>query len=282
VADADDVGALRGALVWAETLSAADLAVPRPWTSAAGAAPTLVSIGDRRALVTSWLLGTPVAEQGWHEDSARALGRLLSRAHAAAAGIASARTEGARRYDAAWAEGAWRRLEVGRALPGVDPGEVAIVQGGLAVARAVLAAAWEGGPGGPVVLAHADAHGQNALEIGRHEGRVALALIDLDRVGLLPVGLDLAFALLEHSDATTWALLRGYREIRELDDGFERAFAAYRLLAMVDNLAFLSAFGHEHAFIARAWPDLVASSAALNAGVTPPGLPGAPSGFRLA
>jgi Ser/Thr protein kinase RdoA (MazF antagonist) len=144
------------------------------------------------------------------------------------------------------------------------------VRSGLAVARRVLAAAWAGGPGGPVVLAHADVHAENAFELGRDEAGVALALIDLDRVGLAPVGLDLAFALLDHADATAWACLRGYRSVADLDDAFEGAYAAFRLLATVDNLAFLGGIEHEHRFVAAAWPGLVAVSAALASTDSPP------------
>jgi hypothetical protein len=263
VVEAADERALSATLAWAEALSRSGVAVPRPWREPGAADPRLIAVGPRWALVTAWTIGTAVAERGWDEGSAEALGRLLAAAHVAAADLPPAASEGARRYDAAWAEGAWARLRIERVLPDLEAHEADAVRAGLVVARRVLAAAWAGGCGGPVVLAHADVHGDNVFEIGRGEDGVALALIDLDRVGLAPIGLDLAFALLEHSDATAWACLRGYRRVAVLDDGFERAYAAFHLLATVDNLAFLGGFEHEHRFVAAAWPGLVAASAAL-------------------
>jgi hypothetical protein len=264
LAPADARGALAATMLWAEALSAAGLPVPRPWRPVGAAEPALVEVDDGFALVTSWTLGTAVAERGWDEASAVAMGRLLAATHVAAEALPPRATEGARRYDAAWAGGAWDRLEIGRALPEVPAEEAALVQGALAHAGSVLAAAWLGGDGGPVVLAHADVHAENVLEVARQE-EVVLALIDLDRVGLAPAALDLTFALLDHVDATAWACLRGYAEVRALDPGFERVYAAFRLLATVDNLGFLAAFEQERPFVAAAWPDLVASSAALTA-----------------
>jgi Ser/Thr protein kinase RdoA (MazF antagonist) len=263
VVEADGERALGATLAWAEALSSSGVAVPRPWREPGATEPGLVAVGSRWALVTAWTIGTAVAERGWDEGSAEALGRLLAAAHVAAADLPPAALEGARRYDPTWAEGAWARLRIDRVLPDLDPREAEAVRAGLDVAGRVLAAAWSGGSGGPVVLAHADVHAGNVFEIGRSEEGVELALIDLDRVGLAPIGLDLAFALLEHADATAWACLRGYRRVAALDDGFERAYAAFRLLATVDNLAFLGGFEHEHRFVASAWPGLVAASAAL-------------------
>jgi len=265
LATADARAALAATMLWAEALAAAGLPVPRPWRPVGAAEPALVEVDEGFALVTSWTLGTAVAERGWDEASAVSLGRLLAATHLAAEALPPRVTEGARRYDAAWAEGAWGRLEIGRALLEVPAEEAALVQGALAHARSVLAAAWLGGDGGPVVLAHADVHAENVLEVAREDEEVALALIDLDRVGLAPAALDLTFALLDHGDATAWACLRGYGEVRALDPGFERVYAAFRLLATVDNLGFLAAFEQERPFIAAAWPDLVASSAALTA-----------------
>ncbi|MDA0699830.1 MAG: phosphotransferase, partial [bacterium] len=173
--------------------------------------------------------------------------------------------EGARRYDEAWVDGAWGRLQIDRVLHDVPDQESLLVQAGLGEAKRALASAWEAGPGGPVVLVHADVHAANVLEVARHDDRVELALIDLDRVGLAPVALDLTFALLEHADATAWACLRGYRQVRPLAADFERVYAAFRLLATVDTLAFLAGFDREHGYVAAAWPGLVAACAALTA-----------------
>jgi Ser/Thr protein kinase RdoA (MazF antagonist) len=262
-------GEFAATMAWAETLTGAGVPVPRPWREAGATGPRLVRVGARWALVTAWTLGTAVAERGWDEASAEALGRLLAAAHAAARSVPAAAIGGARRYDADWAEGAWARLGIERAVPDLDAREATVVRSGLAAARRVLAAAWDGGPGGPVVLSHADVHAENVFVVGRDEAGVRLALIDLDRVGLAPVGLDLTFALLGHADATAWACLRGYRSVTDLDDGFEDAYAAFRLLATVDNLAFLGGIEHERPFVAAAWPELVAAAAALTSPPSP-------------
>jgi len=256
-----EAAALAATALWLERSTAAGLAVPNPWR--ANATPThLVTAGEGVALVTRWRRGTSVLELGWDEARAEALGMLLARTHLVDAGAPLA---GARRYDGAWASGAWPRLAIERAVPAATAEERATVREGLRRAAAVLDASWHGGPGGPVVMAHADVHAGNVLEIARAGDRVELALIDVDRVGLAPVALDLAFALLEHDQPTAWALLRGYRRWRPLDAGFEASLSAFRVLAIADNLGFLAAFERERAFVAAAWPTLVAASSALAA-----------------
>ncbi len=256
-----EAAALAATATWLERLAAAGLAVPNPWRT--GAAPArLVPVGDGVALVTRWRRGTSVLELGWDEARAEALGMLLARTHLLAAGEPFA---GARRYDGAWARGAWQRLAIERAVPSATVEECAAVRGGLARAAEALDAVWRGGAGGPVVMVHGDVHAGNVLEVARVGDRVELALIDVDRAGLAPVGLDLAFALLEHEEPTAWALLRGYRRWRPIDPGLEGSLSAFRVLAIADNLAFLAAIERERAYVAAAWPTLVAASAALAA-----------------
>jgi Ser/Thr protein kinase RdoA (MazF antagonist) len=115
-------------------------------------------------------------------------------------------------------------------------------------------------------MVHGDVHAHNVLETARDGDDVALALIDVGQVGLAPVLLDLAFALLEHPDATAWALWRGYRTRRAVTTEAEAALGAMHVLALVDNLGFLAADEREHAFVGEAWPALVASCAALLSG----------------
>ncbi len=254
--------ALQATLAWASVLAQDGLPVPRPWTPP-GATPHLVNVGTSAALVTTWSNGTPVAERGWDDAAAEALGRLLARLHEAASALAPAAVTGARRYDAAWAAGAWDRLDIGRVLPDLAPREADLVRAGLAAARVTLEAAWHGGPGGPVVVVHGDVHAHNVLEVARDGDEVRLVLIDLDRVGLAPVLLDLTFALLEHEASTAWALWRGYRSVRPVEPAAEHAVGAMRVLAVVDNLAFLAGDEREHAYVRETWPLLVAACSAL-------------------
>lgn len=257
-----EAAALAATALWLERLAGAGVVAPRPWRPD-GATAHLLAVGDGVALVTRWRRGTAVLELGWDAARAEALGTLMARTHLVGAGDP---LPGARRYDGPWARDAWRRLAIERAVPSATADECATVRSGLARAADVLAAAWHGGPGGPVVMVHADIHAGNVLEVARVGERVELALIDVDRAGLAPVALDLAFALLEHEDANAWALLRGYQRWRPLGDGFERTAGAFRALAMADNLAFLGAFEHEHPYVAAVWPGLVAACAALVAG----------------
>jgi Ser/Thr protein kinase RdoA (MazF antagonist) len=157
-------------------------------------------------------------------------------------------------------------MAIERVLPDVPAREATVVRAGLTAARVVLERAWRGGPGGPVVMVHGDVHAHNVLETAREGDDVALALIDVGQVGLAPVLLDLAFALLEHRDATAWALWRGYRTRRAVPPDAEAALGAMHVLALVDNLGFLAADEREHAFVGEAWPALVASCAALLSG----------------
>ena len=263
VATAPEVPALEATLAWAAALAARGVPVPRPWAHD-GATPGLVRMGTSAALVTSWAHGAPIAETGWDEATSEALGALLGDAHAAATTVPW--HDGARRYDGAWAEGAWNRLAIERVLPDVPPREATVVRAGLTAARVALERAWQGGPGGPVVMVHGDVHAHNVLETGRHGEAVALALIDVGQVGLAPVLLDLAFALLEHRDATAWALWRGYRTRRAVTADAEAVLGSMHVLALVDNLGFLAADEREHAFVGEAWPALVASCAALLSG----------------
>ncbi len=279
---------LEATLRWAQRLSDAGVPVPAPWRSP-GMQPSLAPVADGMALVHQWIEGTQVSEAGWDEDSAEALGELLAAAHLEAerhldqVSPDSAEPISVRRYDEAWARGAWDLSAAERVLPSATPDELSTVSRGVEVATQVLARAWSGGPGGPVIGVHADVHAGNVLLLDdgtrgsrRHparggakphsaqEGKLPrLALIDLGRVGLAPVALDLALALLEHEDSTTWALLRAYRRLRPLDPSFEEVYGAFRVLAMVDNLGFLAAFDQERAFIEASWPGLVAACAAL-------------------
>jgi Ser/Thr protein kinase RdoA (MazF antagonist) len=249
----------------AATLADRGVAVPRPWAPE-GAPPRLVRMGTSAALVTSWAMGTPIAERGWDEASSEALGRLMGAAHRAALALDADQVAGARRFDGAWAAGAWGRLAIERVLPDVPAREATVVRAGLTAARVALEQAWRGGPGGPVAMVHADVHAHNVLEVGRDGDDVQLALIDVGQVGLAPVLLDLAFALLEHEDPTAWALWRGYRAQRPVAPEAEAALGAMHVLALVDNLAFLAADEREHPFVREAWPALVASCAALLSG----------------
>lgn len=279
---------LEATLRWTQRLSDAGLPVPTPWRSP-GMRPALAPAAGGLALVHRWTEGTQVSEAGWDEDSAEALGELLAAAHLEAERPpplltpASGDAASVRRYDEAWARGAWDRSAAERVLPSSSLDERTTVDRGVEAATQVLVRAWSGGPGGPVIVVHADVHAGNVLSLddGTSESRrrratgsasstrepekrlPRLALIDLGRVGLAPVALDLALALLDHEDTTTWSLLRAYRRMRPLDASFEDVYGAFRVLAMVDNLRFLAAFEQERAFIEASWPGLVAACAAL-------------------
>lgn len=103
-------------------------------------------------------------------------------------------------------------------------------------------------PGG-FGLIHADAHPGNFLQ--QEEG---LALIDFDRCGWGPFLLDLANADLALDPPGRAALTAGYTRFRSLPAGYEQPLKALRVLAAVENLAFLSQRAHELPFVLEALP----------------------------
>lgn len=238
--------------------------LPEPYPLAKGA-PGYLDLGDQGgALLTRWLPGETLAESGWDEVSAKALGELLGNLHHQSESLPWPR--GARRYHGLWARGLWRRLRVEQVLPETDRRERALVRRGLLVARQYLERAWAGGPGGPVAMVHADVHAGNVVRTPTG----GLALIDFGRAGLAPLELDLAFATLEHDEATRWPLLRAYRAVVSEPRRDPLRSTAFRLLALSDNLGFLGAIEEEHPFVAAQWPELLHTSAALLEGPLSP------------
>jgi hypothetical protein len=211
-------------------------------------------------LVGEWERGRVIAEVGWDAERAGALGTALATLHRHSLALKAPR--GARRYDGAWANALIERfgsLAARAPLKGLaTPQEWVQVMAGLRVAAGFLEAAWQGGP---VAMIHADVHAGNVLQV---EGERELRFIDVGRVGLGPLALDVAFALLEHPESTRWPLLRSYQAGLGVPLAFERLDTPFRLLAAVDNLTFLASIEQEHTFIAASWPDLVATAQALS------------------
>jgi len=210
-------------------------------------------------LVSEWERGTVIAEVGWNAERASALGAALAALHRHSLTLGAPR--GARRYDGAWANALIERfglLSASAPLKGLaTPQEWAQVMAGLRVAAGFLEGAWQGGL---VAMIHADVHAGNVLQL---EGERGLRFIDVGRVGLGPIALDVAFALLEHHENTRWPLLRSYQAQLGVPIAFERLDTPFRLLAVVDNLTFLAGIEQEHPFVAASWPDLVATAQAL-------------------
>ncbi|WP_221090922.1 phosphotransferase enzyme family protein [Deinococcus aquaedulcis] len=103
-------------------------------------------------------------------------------------------------------------------------------------------------PGG-FGLIHADVHPGNFLQ-----QETGLALIDFDRCGWGPFLLDLANADLALEPEERAALITGYTRFRALPAGYEHPLKALRVLAMIDNLAFLSERPEELPFVLEALP----------------------------
>lgn len=255
--DRRDAAATAATAVWLNRLTQAGILVPRPHRI------PLIPMGRHALFVTLWRRGTPIADVGWDASGASALGGLLARCHALPPGEPIA---GARRYDAAWAAGLTLRLERTAALLHADAGDVERVRAGLARARASLDAAWRGGRGGPIRMVHADVHMGNVIDVEPSPGRRVLALIDAGRVGLAPVMLDVAFALLDHDPPTAWALMRAYRRHRPITDDDLHALGAFHPLAIADNLAFLTDFPEERPHVERIWATLIATCVAAASG----------------
>lgn len=98
-------------------------------------------------------------------------------------------------------------------------------------------------------LIHADAHSGNFLQQA-----TGLALVDFDRCGWGPFLLDLAHVDLALDAPGRGALIAGYTRSRPLPLGYERPLKALRVLAAVENLAFLSGRADELPFVPNSLP----------------------------
>jgi aminoglycoside phosphotransferase (APT) family kinase protein len=238
--------------------------LPEPYPLKGGVAGFLDFGAAGGALLVRWLPGEILAEGTWDETSAKALGRLLGSLHRSSSELPWIRAS--RRYHGVWARGLWRRLRAEQVFPDAERAERAVVRQGLSVARQYLERAWSGGAGGPVAMVHADVHAGNLVRVGSD----GLALIDFGRVGLAPLELDLAFATLEHQEATRWPLLRAYRGDTPEPQRDPLRSTAFRLLALSDNLGFLGEIDEERDFVVSQWPELLHTSAALLEGPLSP------------
>lgn len=253
--------AWRATAHWLARMNRAGAPISRLWHPPQGTPRALLSpLGV--LLVTDWHRGTAIAEDGWNPSRASALGTALADLHHHSLSIRP--PNAARRYDSAWARALITRFtdlaEHAPFTPHTPRVEWERVLAGLSVAATHLEAAWHGGPGGPLAMLHGDIHAGNVLQ---PEGEAGVLLIDVGRVGYGPLGLDLAFALLEHHETTRWPLLRAYHQQLGIPIAFERVDTPFRVLAAADNLTFLAAFEQEHPFIAASWPELVTTAQAL-------------------
>ncbi|WP_019585178.1 phosphotransferase enzyme family protein [Deinococcus apachensis] len=101
-------------------------------------------------------------------------------------------------------------------------------------------------PGG-FGLIHADAHPGNFLQ---SEG--GLRLLDFDRCGWGPFLLDVAGATLDLEVPEREVFLAAYTRVRPLPPGHEAPLRALKVLAAVENLAFLARRPHELPFVVEA------------------------------
>ncbi|MCD0160043.1 phosphotransferase [Deinococcus sp. 6YEL10] len=245
------VAALISELEWLDLLArTAHLPVPQPVrnTSASWVATfTVPSALPLLCTLLTWLEGEPLPEgQEFTLDQAAQAGQVLAQLHVQAEQFQAPAVFERPHYDApSFLAGAQQlrqnlvnlvedhrleRLGVLLAQMIQDLGPLNDVPGGFG-------------------LIHADVHPGNFLQ--QEEG---LALIDFDRCGWGPLLLDLANADLALDSSERAALLAGYTRVRPLPAGYEQSLKGLRVLAAVENLAFLSQRAHELPFVLEALP----------------------------
>lgn len=241
---------LASELDWLDVLSRSQLPVPSPVRLLSGAwIATLPSDSADPVLCTllSWLEGAPLPEgQEFTEDQADHAGRLLARLHLQAEQFSAPPHFERPAYDAAHFQASGQLLQQ-RLGTLVDASRLARLDAQL---RRLL---HDLGPLSRVTggfgLIHADAHPGNFLQPAR-----GLALVDFDRCGWGPFLLDLAHADLALDAPGRAALIAGYTGVRPLPSGYERPLKALRVLAAVENLAFLARRAEELPFILESLP----------------------------
>jgi len=241
---------LASELDWLDVLGRAQLPVPSPVRCTSGSwVATLPSDSAAPVLCTllTWLEGRSLPEgQKLTENQAEHVGGLLAQLHLQAELFSAPPDFDRPAYDAplfltvgsllqqrlSISVNASRltRLEASLRRLVHDLGPLSSVTGGFG-------------------LIHADAHPGNFLQ---QTG--GLALVDFDRCGWGPFLLDLAHADLALDAPGRAALIAGYTRFRPLPLGYERPLKTLRVLAAVENLAFLSRRADELPFVLESLP----------------------------
>ncbi|MGI9253671.1 MAG: phosphotransferase enzyme family protein, partial [Thermomicrobiales bacterium] len=184
-------------------------------------------------------------------DEAAMIGEALGRCHAVAASWTP--PAGFRRpmYDAAWfqqATGDLLHFQDGTLGESDRRLVVDAVDRACDILNALSSATGETG------MIHGDPHDGN-LVFGGEPPRAGL--IDFARCGFGCFALDLAMAQ-HYVDEASWEpMIAGYRLAAPLSEAAEAALAAFRLLALIDNLATLSGIPGERQAILADLPDLL-------------------------
>lgn len=243
--------ALESELVWLGHLAGgAGLPVPRPRRSRAGAWVVTLDAGETGPLhctLLGWVAGDSLPEgRGFTLGEAGQAGALLARLHLQAEVFPVPADFERPRYDGAYFLTCWQALDESLS-PHVSAARLGKL--GAALERLVRSLGWmEEVPGG-VGLIHADAHPGNFVQRGAR-----LGLLDFDRCGWGPFLLDVAGASLDLEPPERGALIASYLQCRPLPAGYEQPLGALRMLAGVENLAFLAGRPQELPFVLEALP----------------------------
>jgi len=243
--------ALRSELTWLDHLSGrAGLPVPPPRRSSAGTWVVILETGQAGPLLCTllgWMEGESLPEgRGFDLGEARQAGELVAQLHLQAEFFVAPADFERPRYDGPYFLICWRDLEK-LVSPHVPADRLAELGSALKQLTHSLGPLEHvcGGFG----LIHADAHPGNFLQRGAE-----LGLLDFDRCGWGPFLLDVAGSTLDLEPPERGALIASYVQRRSLPAGYENPLKALRMLAAVENLAFLATRPHELPFVLEALP----------------------------
>jgi Ser/Thr protein kinase RdoA (MazF antagonist) len=245
------VAALTSELEWLDVLArVARLRVPQPVrsTSASWVVTSEVdSTSPVLCTLLTWLEGEPLPEgQEFTLEQAGQAGQILAQLHVQAEGFHAPLLFERSHYDASHFLSCGQRLRQ-NLTASVDALRLERLDT-LLVGMIRELGPLKDVPGG-FGLIHGDVHPGNFLK--QEDG---LALIDFDRCGWGPFLLDVANADLALDAPGRAALMAGYTRFRSFPAGYEQPLKALRVLAAVENLAFLSPRVHELPFVLEALP----------------------------
>ncbi|RII93476.1 aminoglycoside phosphotransferase family protein, partial [Clavibacter michiganensis] len=160
-----------------------------------------------------------------------------------------------RRYDADYASARLQRLVEG--YPGImaDGSTADALAGAIEELRATLAQA------GPPIMVHGDYHPGNLIQ-----GPAGVSVIDFDRCGLGPAGLDVAAAIMYLAPRQRAQFHRAYTAAGGSTGVPDERFGAFIFLAYLDNVTHLASLPSERERMPANIAQLVAIARAVVTG----------------
>ena len=240
---------------WTATVEAAvpdddEVGLRRAVTGASGERVEL-----RLASLLSWHDGDMLSSLPASSDAGPFAEALASLHSAGADPEAVALASRRRRYDADYAATRLERLADG--FPGImaDGSTAAALAGAVEELRATLAQA------GPPIMVHGDYHPGNLIQ-----GPAGASVIDFDRCGLGPAGLDVAAAIMYLAPRQRAQFHRAYTAAGGSTGVPDERFGAFIFLAYLDNVTHLASLPSERERMPANIAQLVAIARAVVTG----------------